>query len=125
MKVISISNLKMSGRESYLSFSESGNIRISKGIMQVLYPQYLTSASPVYLHIAEDDNKLYIKIDGNNQNGLKLRIEEHESAIGQCKGLIKMLAGKYDWPLFSDRLKKVRYQLGEASKSDPTFYHIK
>lgn len=126
MELLKISHLnKVNGLKPGISFSLAGQIRINHPAIELICKECYKSKETYYIHFYTQikDNKLYIEINKQHEEGVMLRFDggkmnrrnaKNISASG--KKIIRYLAQIMDWPLAPDKLKVIRYQIGNEVK---------
>jgi len=124
MELIKILHLsKSTATKPRISFSLAGQIRINHLAMQKICPECYKSKDTFYIHFYNDNKKLYIEANKLHDDGLPLRFDggnkdrrnaKNVSASGKL--VIKHLAEMMDWPLGENKLKVIRYQIGNEAK---------
>ena len=100
MKTLPIDDYKRGFIDSKISFHLSGHIRINSHAGTMLRNLFDITLDNRSLHFAMgDDKSVYITVNNDKKNGLKLNLTEPKSMVAVNKGVVKYLTKIMDLPL--------------------------
>jgi hypothetical protein len=110
-----LSRTKKSSRTLFLN--HNGMIRVGRQLLEAMEVSFKTKKE-WYLHIIVDnDGILYIHMDHNVNNGIRMRptqkLEENAEGICQCKSLVEEISERYSLQIGSDANKSVRLPVAD------------
>lgn len=124
MELISISHLgKNKSITPFISFNQSGSIRLNHAAVKQLNPNVYTDSSIYYLHFYRDKDKFLVSFNTDPKEGVYVRFDggskdrtAANNISSSAKNVVWHLAKILDWPLGDGRRNIIRYQVGKEVK---------
>lgn len=118
MKLIQISHLtKAITNEPQITFKLDGNIRLNTSFVNTVCPMAFKSKDQYYLHFYQDEQKLFVKMDTDQVEGLPVRFDGSQNGrihssniVCSAKATVQYFTGLFDWPLAEDKKRMIRYK---------------